>query len=99
MVFLHRSSKTLILTDLIQRHDPRLDSWLWRRVKRAVGVLGEGGGVARDLRLTFSDRVAARESVATILGWDFDRVVLSHGFCMTENAHRVVERAFLRWLD
>jgi hypothetical protein len=98
VVFLHSESKTLILTDLIQRHDPREESWFWRVVKKAAGVLGEQGGTARDLRFTFSDRAAARESVSIVLGWDFEQVVLSHGLCITRDAKGVVKRAFQSWL-
>jgi Domain of unknown function (DUF4336) len=98
VVFLHGESKTLIVTDLIQRHDPREESWFWRLVKQAAGVLGEQGGTARDLRFTFHDRAAARQSVSTVLGWDFEQVVLSHGLCITNDAKGVVERAFRSWL-
>jgi hypothetical protein len=98
VVFLHSESKTLIVTDLIQRHDPLEESWFWRLVKKAAGVLGEQGGTARDLRFTFSDRAAARESVSIVLGWDFDQVVLSHGLCITNNAKSVVKHAFRSWL-
>lgn len=99
VVFFHKGSRTLILTDLIQRHDPLSESWFWRLVKSAAGVLGEKGGTSRDLRLVFSDRAAARKSADTILNWDFDRVILSHGLCMRDNAHHLVKRAFNAWLD
>ena len=94
VVFYHRRSRTLILTDLIQRHDPAGESWFWRCVKRAVGVLGSTGGTAKDLRATFADLAAARASAQAILRWDFDRVVIAHGLCITEDARRVVEQAF-----
>lgn len=94
VVFYHERSRTLILTDLIQRHDPSEESWFWRHVKRAAGVLGESGGTARDLRSTFTDRVAARKSAEALLRWDFDRVIIAHGMCITKNARRTVEQAF-----
>ncbi len=94
VVFLHRRSKTLILTDLVQRHDPSKESWFWRLVKGATGVLGDDGGTARDLRAVFRDRTAARESAAEILTWDFEQVIISHGRCITERARAQLERAF-----
>lgn len=94
VVFFHKPSRTLILTDLIQRHDPNEETAFWRFVKGRVGVLGESGGTARDLRLTFSDRTAARDSAETLLRWNFDRAVIAHGTCITEDAHRIVEQAF-----
>ena len=94
VVFFHRRSRTLILTDLIQRHDPVRESWFWRVVKGGAGVLGPDGGTARDLRATFGDRAAARASAEALLRWDFDRVVIAHGMCITEDARATVERAF-----
>ncbi|MBE7385797.1 MAG: DUF4336 domain-containing protein [Leptolyngbya sp. SIO1E4] len=94
VIFYHRRSGTLILTDLIQRHDPAEESWFWRFVKRTVGVLGSSGGTAKDLRSTFGDLDAARASVEALLRWDFDRVVIAHGMCITEDAHHTVEKAF-----
>jgi hypothetical protein len=96
VVFYHERSRTLILTDLIQRHDPAEENWFWRCVKRAVGVLGESGGTAIDLRSTFTDRAAARESAEALLRFDFDRVIIAHGMCISRNAHRTVEQA-LDW--
>ena len=94
VVFFHRRSGTLIVTDLIQRHDPAGESRFWRIVKRRVGVLGQRGGTALDLRVSFSDRDAARASAEALLRWDFDRVSIAHGACITEHAHDTVERAF-----
>lgn len=94
VVFFHEASRTLILTDLIQRHDPSEENCFWRWAKRAAGVLGDSGGTARDLRSTFHDRVAARKSAELLLRWDFDRVIIAHGRCITDNARRTVEQAF-----
>lgn len=94
VVFYHGRSGTLIVTDLIQCHDPAGESWFWRLVKGAVGVLGPSGGTGRDLRSTFGDHAAARASAETLLRWNFDRVALSHGPCITKEARRRVEDAF-----
>jgi hypothetical protein len=40
------------------------------------------------------DRKAARESVAKILGWDFDRVIVTHGNVVESGGHEKVARAF-----
>lgn len=97
VVFFHRRSRTLILTDLIQRHDPAKESFLYRALKRWGGVLGEEGGVARDLRNMFTDRAAARRSYERMMGWPFERVVISHGFLIERDAKATVARAF-DWL-
>lgn len=95
-IFLHRRSRTLIVTDLIQRHDPATETWFWRQTKDLAGVLGEHGGTSRDLQWTFRDRAAARGSAKRLLGWDFDQLVISHGMCERSGAKRLVERA-LAW--
>jgi hypothetical protein len=96
VAFFHEASRSLVLTDLIQRHEPSRESWFWRRVKGAVGVLGGAGGTALDLRMTFRDAVAARASAEALLRWDFDRVVIAHGTCITHDARSVVAAA-LAW--
>ncbi len=94
VVFFHHNSRTLIVTDLIQRHDPAKETFFWRFGKRLAGVLGDKGGTAIDLRSAFRDRAAARASAEKLLRWNFDRVVIAHGKCITENARSTVEKAF-----
>ncbi len=97
VVFLHRASRTLIVTDIIQNHDPSRDSWFWRTIKRIDGVVAPNGGVPRDYRLTVRDRASAKRCLDRMLGWDFDRLIVSHGRCVQQGAHDFVARAFA-WL-
>jgi hypothetical protein len=97
VVFFHPRSKTLVVTDILQNHEPSVDSWFWRTVKRANGIEAPNGGAPRDWRLTVWKRAEARRARDTILTWDIDRLVLSHGRCLPENARPFVERAF-EWL-
>ena len=94
--FLHRPSKTLIITDFIQKHEAAGQSWIWRGVKRMAGVLGKDGGVPLDLKLSIRDKAAARRSIETILGWDFDNLIIAHGHCLQGGAKDEVARAFNR---
>ena len=77
VVFFHPVTRTLILTDLIcnltreQAAQARLFHWL-------TGASGRFGP-HRLIRRMISDRSAARNSVETILRWDFDRVIVAHG--------------------
>lgn len=96
VVFFHATSGTLIVTDLIQRHDPHVEPLLWRLIKRAAGVLAPSGGTSHDLRATFRNRAAARRSAQAVLDWQFDRVVISHGLCIRTGSHRFVSNA-LKW--
>ena len=95
--FLHRPSGSLIVTDLIQKHDPDKQGALVRLLKGAAGILGEDGGTAIDIRLLFRDREAGREALDFVLGWEFDKLILSHGKCLETGAKAEVRRA-LSWL-
>ena len=95
--FLHKPSKTLIVTDLIQKHEAAGERWPWRGVKRIAGILGEDGGVPLDVKLSIRDKTALRASIDTILGWDFDNLIIAHGHCLQGGARRDVARAF-HWI-
>lgn len=97
VVFLHRPSRTLIVTDLIQKHATPGEAWYWRLGKKLVGIQGEKGGTAIDIRASFCDRQAARASRDQLLSWDFDKLIVSHGLCLHSGAKAEVERA-LSWL-
>lgn len=92
VVFLHRPSKTLLVTDLIQKHDPARDSPLFRVLKWFGGALGPRGGMPRDIRASFTDRQAARDSRARILSWNFDQLIVAHGLCVPTGAKAEVSR-------
>lgn len=97
VIFFHRKSQTIIITDIIQKHAPSQNSWFWKQVKRLAGVLGKGGGVSLDLKATFSNKNLAKKSKETILSWDFKHLIISHGYCVKENAKPIVEKSF-SWL-
>jgi hypothetical protein len=77
VVFLHRPTRTLVLTDLAFNvpaggtSGARVFHWV-------VGATGRFGP-HRLVRAFIRDRRAARESVDRLLRWDFDRVIVSHG--------------------
>lgn len=97
VVFLHKPSRTLIVTDVIQKHEAAGETWLWHRVKRMAGILGKDGGVPLDVKLSVRDKTAMRRSIETILGWDFDNLIIAHGHCRQGGAKDDVSRAF-GWL-
>ncbi len=77
LVFFHRASKTLIVTDLIF-HLRDIDHW-WSRTFLRMNDAYDRFGLSRYLRSMIKDKTAARASADRILTWDFDRVILSHG--------------------
>jgi hypothetical protein len=76
VVFFHRASRSAIFTDLV--FNVPADFKDARVFYTIVGGRGQFGP-HRLIRLAIRDRKAARESVAKILEWDFDRVVVTHG--------------------
>ena len=97
MVFHHAASRTLVLTDIVQNHDPKLDHAFWRWLKRVNRIVAPGGEAPLDWRLTVRNREVARAALDRLLAWDFDRVILSHGICIETGGRAFVENAF-RWL-
>ncbi|HEX5077972.1 MAG TPA: DUF4336 domain-containing protein [Geminicoccaceae bacterium] len=97
--FWHRPSRTLILTDLIENVEPaRVSCRHLRLLMRLGGVLDPDGKTPYDLRLTFlRHRPALRATLATMLAWHPERIVLAHGRWYRENAEAELRRAF-RWL-
>ncbi|MGB6430595.1 MAG: DUF4336 domain-containing protein [Candidatus Acidiferrales bacterium] len=97
VLFFHKQSGTVILDDLIQIH-ARVKGKPFRNLLfKLEGVAAPHGGVGLDIRLTFTNRNLARRSLEKLLSWDFDKLIIAHGPCVTENAKPFVERAF-RWL-
>jgi hypothetical protein len=98
IVFFHRRSRTLILTDLIENFEPDRVPAAWLRLlMRLGGVMHPRGSTPRDLRPTFvGHRQAMRRALATMIGWRPQHVIVAHGRCYHENALGELERAF-RW--
>ena len=95
--FLHKPSRTLIVTDFIQKHQAD-GSWsIWRCVKQLAGIWGSEGGVPLDIKLSVREKTALRRSVDEILKWDFDNLIIAHGHCVQGGAKAEVGRVF-DWL-
>ncbi len=94
--FLHKKSRTLIMTDFVQNYPAEAGDFLGNTMKRLGGVLH--GGVPLDIRLSFTDRKLARKSLERLISWNFDKLIVAHGACVERDAKAFVERAF-RWLS
>ena len=93
VVFLHRASRTLVLTDLvfnIRRRPPGLARW----IMTINGMLGHFGPSRIARALFFRDRRALRGTVDRILEWDFDRVLMTHGEAVESGGRSLLEEAF-----
>ncbi|MEZ5785573.1 MAG: DUF4336 domain-containing protein [Xanthobacteraceae bacterium] len=98
-VFLHRASRTLLLTDLIENFEPGRFRRLWMRwACQMSGCCDPDGKVPIDLRSTFlRHRDSVRKAVHTMLAWQPLRVILAHGRWYPDHAEAELRRAF-RWV-
>ena len=92
IAFLHRPSRTLVLTDLVFNVQPG-ESNRARFFHWVVGATGRFGP-HRLIRTAFRDKAAVRESIDRMLGWDFDRVVMSHGRVLETGGRAAIEAVF-----
>ena len=98
VVFFHRASGTLILTDLIENFEGPRTAPRWRWLLRLAGVLDPNGKAPADLRATFFGRKAiARACRDRMFAWNPDRVILAHGRYFETDGMAELRRAF-RWL-
>lgn len=95
VAFLHRPSRTLVLTDLCMNvRTPRpVSRALWFRLTGGYGRFGPN----RVVKLCIRDRAALRRSLDRILAWDFDRITVTHGDVLESGGREALREAFV-WL-
>jgi hypothetical protein len=91
VIFFHRPSQTLILTDLCFNFDPPPQGWAGIFL-RLMGVHGRLA-VSRLMRFALKDRAKVRPVIQRILDWDFERIIVTHGAIVTRDAHRLFREA------
>ena len=57
---------------------PDAPTWTHVMMFLAVGAKHDPG-MARSMRLTVNDKAALRSSLARMMTWDFDRLIVGHG--------------------
>lgn len=100
VVFFHKSSRTLILTDLIENFEPkRTSSIFWKTVYKLAGIADPYGKTPIDMRLTFFGRKKeARQCYKKMLSWQPEKIILAHGRWFDQNGTAELKRAF-NWLE
>lgn len=96
VVFFHKPSRVLILTDLIENFEKaRLHGVFARFMYVLMGVMAPYGRAPRDLRATFSGRHdQLRPAIKWMLDCDPDKVVIAHGKWFDHDGKAVIRRAF-----
>lgn len=97
VVFFHRPSGTVLFADLLQNFPPRWFSG-WRAVVAKLdGMTGAEPRVPHKFRVAFTDRRAARDSLARVIAWPVQKVVMAHGDPVRADGAAYLRRAFA-WL-
>ena len=95
-VFLHRSTRTLVVTDLAFNFR-KVDGFGTRLFLRINGALGKFGPSRLAKSFFFSDHAEVGRAVSRILEWDFDRVILAHGEVLESGGPAALREAY-GWL-
>ncbi|MBN2258244.1 MAG: DUF4336 domain-containing protein [Anaerolineaceae bacterium] len=97
VVFFHAASKTLILADGIENFELNKIKQPYRFFVWAAGAYYPCGQMPIDLRSTFwSKKRAVRATVAEMISWQPERIIVSHGRCIEKDAIGALRFAF-RW--
>ncbi len=95
VAFLHRASRTLLLTDAAFHPTPA--SSRGARIWMRLTTVRDGFGPNALVRWFIRDRRAMRASIDRVLAWDFDRVTVTHGEVLETGGRAALARAYA-WL-
>jgi hypothetical protein len=97
IVFFHKASRTLILTDTILNLELDKISQPWRFAARITGMYYPHGQIFFGMRLPLLlQRKKTRVAIEKVMSWEPQRIVLAHGRCFEANGHQILERLFNR---
>lgn len=97
VVFFHRDSRTLVLTDLVENFELSKMPWWTRPILRFGGVCDPDGRMPRDIAASFGRETAhTRELIQTMIGWEPERVIIAHGRWYDRDGTAELQRAFRR---
>lgn len=97
VVFFHRESATVLVTDFVQQI-PK--GWYrgWRAVVARLDLMTASvPSVPRKFRMATTDKFAARDDIKRILEWPALRLVMAHGTPMQSGGQEALRQAFV-WL-
>lgn len=91
----HAPSRTLIVADLLFNFGAEASLWAHALLLLAVGAR-HAPGVSRSFKFTLKDRAAFERSLAAVMAWDFDRIVVGHGSVIERNGKAQLGEALRR---
>lgn len=95
-VFLHRPSRSLILTDIAFNFDDSYP-WVTQLAARVLGTTGLKPSKFEKWGSREKDKVKA--SIQRVLAWDFDRVIPAHGSIVETDGKAQLKAGFEWFLD
>jgi len=102
VAFLHQESKTLILVDLLENigddytHEA---SFLLKFWWKAVFHIWNNPKAAPEYQMAWGNKKVVKQGLATILSWDFNRIIIAHGNLIETNAKAVLTKAWANVLN
>jgi hypothetical protein len=98
VAFLHRGTRTLVLTDLTENFEPGKLSPLARPLVRLAGAMAPDGMAPAHLRFAMNrNREAAAAAAKRVVDWSPERVIFSHGLWFDCDGTTRLRKS-LRWL-
>ncbi|MGG5823747.1 DUF4336 domain-containing protein [Falsiroseomonas sp. HW251] len=96
VAFLHRPTRTLILTDTVQAMEPARLTTAMRFFARLSGSTGKGGApfYLRWAMRWGGHRTANRAVIERLVAWQPERVIFAHGTIFEEDATARLKQAF-----
>jgi hypothetical protein len=95
VVFFHRASRTLILTDLIENFEAEYMPWWAVPLLKFGRVCHPDGRMPRDMAASFWRKANhLKDLVETMMAWAPERVILAHGRWYDRDGTAELKRAF-----
>lgn len=96
VAFCHKETKTLILVDLIENFTNKTKdvNWALKLWWKLIFHMWENPKPAPEYQFGWKDKKAARNSLQTILQWDFDKIIISHGDLIEDKAKDIALHAW-----
>lgn len=95
VVFFHRASRTLILTDLIENFEPQNMPWWALPLLKLGHVCHPDGRMPRDMAASFRLKGShLSKLVETMIAWGPERIILAHGLWYERDGIAELRRAF-----
>lgn len=96
-VFLHRASRSIIVTNLTESHDMDDHTMFELHCLIQIGMAAPTFNTPRNISKHFTDLQKARESCIRLLMWDWDNVFMAHGVHRLNNGKQHMRHA-MYWL-